>query len=167
MTTDDETLDDEQSEEGSDIRQLRSQAKEARDAKRAAQAAQEELAAVKREVEFRKAGIDPDDPKAKYFAKAYDGDLTAEAIRAEAEQAGILQAQEQQTPGDEQGAWQRTANAGQGATADGPKVDVMSELRAAKSPDEIAAIMERHGHDVQYTGPNNPEQPFMGNIVRG
>lgn len=163
--TDDDTLDDDQlTEESPNIRQLRDKAKRAGDAEREASEAREQLQALQREVEFRKAGIDPDDPKAKYFAKAYDGDLTAEAIKAEAEQAGILQPPAEQTPGDEQNAWQRTASAAQGATTDGPKTDVMTELQNAKSPDEIAAIMQRHGHDVQYTG---PQSDFLGGFSRG
>lgn len=48
-----------------------------------------EAATLRRELAFRRAGVDPDDPKAKYFVKGYDGELTAEAIKAEADAAGI------------------------------------------------------------------------------
>lgn len=45
---------------------------------------------LKRENAFLKAGIKPDDPKAKYFVRGYDGELTADAILAEAKAAGVI-----------------------------------------------------------------------------
>jgi hypothetical protein len=36
-----------------------------------------------RALEFAKAGVSLDDPKAKWFLKGYDGDLTAEAIKTD------------------------------------------------------------------------------------
>lgn len=41
---------------------------------------------------FARAGVPVDDPGARYFVKAYDGELTAEAIKAAAVEARILQA---------------------------------------------------------------------------
>lgn len=49
--------------------------------------------AIKRENAFLKAGINPDDPKVKYFAKAYDGPLETAAILAEAKAAGFISEQ--------------------------------------------------------------------------
>ena len=46
---------------------------------------------LKRELAFFKAGIDTDDPKMKYFAKGYDGEMEAEAIKAAAVEAGFYQ----------------------------------------------------------------------------
>jgi hypothetical protein len=43
----------------------------------------------KRELEFYKAGI-PDTPQTRYFRKGYDGDLSVEAIRAAAAEAGFI-----------------------------------------------------------------------------
>lgn len=51
---------------------------------------EQELAAAKRELAFTKAGINPDDPRMKYFVRGYDGDLTAEAVRQAALEAGFL-----------------------------------------------------------------------------
>ena len=45
---------------------------------------------AKRELAFYKAGISPDDPKASYFIKGYDGDLDPEKIRAAATEAGFI-----------------------------------------------------------------------------
>ena len=53
-------------------------------------AARAELDAAKRQLAFSKAGIDPDDPAAKYFIKGYDGDLDPEAIRAEGVAARLI-----------------------------------------------------------------------------
>lgn len=46
--------------------------------------------ALARENAFLKAGVKTDDPKLSYFYKGYDGDLTADAIRAAAVDAGFL-----------------------------------------------------------------------------
>ena len=60
--------------------------------------AEQEAAQAKRELAFYKAGISPDDKAASYFIKGYEGDLSVEAIRAAAEDAGFLRAA---TGGDE------------------------------------------------------------------
>lgn len=52
--------------------------------------ARAELEAAKRQLAFSRAGIDIDDPAAKYFVKAYDGELDPEVIRAEAVAARLL-----------------------------------------------------------------------------
>lgn len=52
-----------------------------------------DLQAAKRELAFLKAGINPEDPKMKYFVKGYEGDLSAEAVRQAALEAGFLASQ--------------------------------------------------------------------------
>lgn len=64
-----------------------------------------------RDLAFLKAGVDPDSPKAKYFVKAYDGDLTVDAIKAEAVAAGLVESEDDgagDIPADEQAAHKRT-----------------------------------------------------------
>lgn len=73
---------------------------ELRRAKKAKEKAEKELAQYKRAETFRKAGIDTDDPRFAYFAKGYDGDLTADAIREEAIRAGFVQEQPEAPEGD-------------------------------------------------------------------
>jgi len=163
--TDDDTL-DESAEDNPNIRQLREQAKEAKEARKAAEQAQAELAALQRENAFRKVGIDPDDPKTKYFAKAYDGELTAEAIKAEAEAAGFLAQPADPTGADEQAAWQRTASAAAGASAEDQQPDPLAQLRAAKSPEEITAIMERLIPGVVHYGDEGAENDSMVPFVK-
>ncbi len=49
-----------------------------------------QLAEANRREQFARAGIPIDDPAAKYFVRGYDGDLTAEAIRAAAVEARVI-----------------------------------------------------------------------------
>lgn len=95
--------------ESKDLRLLRKKAKERDDAV-------SERDNARRELEFFKAGI-PDTPQAKYFRKGYDGDLTAEAIRAAAAEVGLV---EVETADDaeleEQDGLDRIAAASKGAT---------------------------------------------------
>ena len=60
----------------------------------AGRAAQEQLAQAQRELAFHKAAIPMDAPGISYFVKGYDGDLTADAIRKAAQDAGFLKAPE-------------------------------------------------------------------------
>lgn len=71
------------------VRRLEAEAK-------AGKEATAKLAAAERELAFNKAGVDPSHPAASYFSKAYDGDVTPEAIKEKwAEIAGA-------TPGAQQ-----------------------------------------------------------------
>lgn len=67
--------------------------KQIRELEKAAKAGRDALAkaaALEREVTFRSAGIDPNDTRLKYFVKGYEGDLSAESIKAAAVEAGFL-----------------------------------------------------------------------------
>ena len=57
---------------------------------------EQELANAKRELAFIKAGINPDDPKMRYFVKGYEGEMSAEAVREAALEAGFLTSQQSQ-----------------------------------------------------------------------
>ena len=95
-----------------------------RRAQKAQKKAEREAQEAKRAMAFLKAGIDPDSPKAKYFVKGYEGEITAEAIRTEALAAGIIeQEQEQvdQTPVDAQA---RVAAAASGVGQDDAELAV-------------------------------------------
>lgn len=52
-----------------------------------------ELARLQRELAFTKAGINPDDPRMRYFVKGYEGELSADSVRQAAMEAGFLQTQ--------------------------------------------------------------------------
>ncbi len=55
-----------------------------------AEAAEGRLVALERAEAFRSAGVDPSSKMGSYFVKGYDGELTVEAIQAEARDAGLL-----------------------------------------------------------------------------
>lgn len=93
----------------------------------ARKAAERERDQARRETAFLRAGIDPEAKGiAAYFVKGYDGDLSPEAIKAAATEAGVLQpapptAQDQRQQ-ESLAASQRVASFSQDATA-APNVD--------------------------------------------
>lgn len=96
-----EEFDDEQERmvqiPGAELKRLKKESKEGRAALAEREAAQRELA-------FYKAGVDLDHPVANYFVKAYDGEISADAVRAEwAKLTG------QQTTGQQDAAAQEVA----------------------------------------------------------
>lgn len=98
--------------------QLRRQAKEAQKERDALQA---QLAAATRDSAMARAGVDLTDPRAKYFVKAYDGDETPEAIKAEWAQfsntSGAAPQQPTQKDVADAAAMTRIENAAAGGTA--------------------------------------------------
>lgn len=107
-----------------------------------------ELAKRDREVAFRKAGVDPDDAKARYFVKGYDGELTAEAIRKEAEGIGLVAVQEP-TPEEKEAAAAegRVVGASSGAppTTPGGEAAMRAEFEAADTSEKIVAVARKYG----------------------
>jgi hypothetical protein len=64
-----------------------------RRAEKAAKDAKAEADALKRELAFTRAGLDPEkDPRLSYFIKGYDGEATPDAILKAAQDAGFVQA---------------------------------------------------------------------------
>ena len=105
---------------------------------------EEELAQIRRELAFTKAGINPDDPKMRYFVKGYDGELTAEAVRAAAVEAGFV-AQQASDPGLAQVAQSqdRVMSAAAGAiTEDASESAALARLEAAMDEGGIDAMLE-------------------------
>lgn len=84
MTIDNDFADSGDNENGGvDIKSLR----DAADRGRKAAAKAEKL---ERENAFLRAGVDPDDSKLGYFYRGYDGELSVDAIRAAAVEAGFV-----------------------------------------------------------------------------
>lgn len=113
----------------SEIKSMRQQAAEAEQAKR--------------ELAFVKAGIDTSDNAAKYFVKAYDGELTADAIKQAAVEARLLSAPSQQTEDlqAEQNAWSRTNQVAAGAGSSFQVPDIQTRIANAESEAEVLAIL--------------------------
>lgn len=111
----------------------------------------EELAALKsaqRELVFLKAGINPDDPKAKYFVKGYDGEMTVEAIRQAAEEASYIPSQRKEIQQDAE-AFSRVNRAATFGETSEPVVDYAEKIRKAKSPDEVMQILAQARQEAE------------------
>ncbi len=147
--------DEDESSDGNTVtlarKQIRSMERDAKQARKAT----EENQRLLRELAFVKAGIDPDDPKLKYFVKGYEGEITAEAIRAAAEADGFLTAM---TTNNDATAQDRLSNASAGAThsappttPDGIEAQQIEELREADRTGGKAAVLAKireHGHNI-------------------
>lgn len=106
---------------------------------------------LEREMAFAKAKLDLDDPRIGYFVKAYDGELTSEAIRAKAEEVGFIRAQQQEAPpSSEVQAHQRFVQASQGA-GDVMNVKLEDAIAQAKTAEEVLELMERAGFPTTRT----------------
>jgi hypothetical protein len=90
-----------------------------------------------------KAGIDTSDSAARYFVKAYDGELTADAITQAAVEARLLSAPSQQTEDlqAEQNAWSRTNQVAAGAGSSFNIPDIETRIANANSEAEVLAIL--------------------------
>jgi hypothetical protein len=100
--------------------------------------------AAERELAFAKAGVDLADPKLSYFAKGYSGDLTPDAIKQEAINAGFLadpQPSNEEVERDtELDAHDRLGNAAAGAgTPD--KMDLGQKMREAFAAEGQAGVL--------------------------
>lgn len=161
----DEPIDDdpepEPQPENHDLRRLREKAKGADDARADAEAARRELA-------FVRAGIDPDDARQRYFVEGYKGDLTPDAIKAEATTAGFLgQVHTSEPEGmtdQERAAFAATTSAAAGGHHEPPAEDIYAPFRnqtyrtTGGEPPEtfgarLAQTLAANGGEVAFDGP--------------
>lgn len=105
---------------------------------------EQELANAKRELAFIKAGINPDDPKMRYFVKGYEGDLTAEAVRAAALEAGFLASQDRSEQAQAvQSAQERVMTAAAGAVIeDSSEAAALARMEQAMEEGGVDAMFE-------------------------
>lgn len=137
-----------------------------RKAANAASARDQELAGLRRQMAFMQAGIDPADKKLSYFAKGYEGELDAAAIKAAAMEAGFLSETPATPPTPPPGqypgmyssdaqpflmpeieAMQRMNTATQGVSGAQVTADAMyrQALAGAKTPAEAIEVMQKFG----------------------
>ena len=90
---------------------------------------------------FVKAGIDPELPISKYFLKAYDGELTADAIREAGIEAGLLKDTEAESIKQEAGTWNRTNDIAAGSETE-PQVDFVTRIAQARSQAEVEKLLD-------------------------
>ena len=93
-----------------------------------------------RELAFVKAGIDPELPISKYFVKAYDGELSADAIREAGIEAGLLKDTQADSIKQEAGTWNRTNQIAAGSDSE-PPVDFVQRISQAKSQAEVEKLL--------------------------
>jgi hypothetical protein len=103
---------------------------------------------AKRELLFLKAGINPDDPKAKYFVKGYDGELSVEAIRTAAEESSYIPSQRKEIEQDAEAFGRLNRAATHGETSE-PLVDYADKIRKAKSPDEVMQLLAQARQEAE------------------
>jgi hypothetical protein len=133
---------------------FRKRLKAARDeAETAKQAAEERASAAERKLAFAEAGVPLNDPRSKYFVKGYEGELTAEAIQAEAAAFGLTAAPANSIQPAEATALNTMGQAGDGQAVPGA-ADFAAEYAAAAAlpPREgsakVAEIAARQGVQV-------------------
>ena len=111
---------------------------------------QERLSGYERRDVFRSAGLDLEDRQVSYFVKAYDGEMDAEAIRAEAEDAGFVGRNASASSPSPMmrntlDAEQRIAAAGEGGDPVS-QADLNSRIAATNTEAELRALMENEGY---------------------
>jgi hypothetical protein len=129
---------------------LESQLAEAKSAREAAEASALEAMSAKRELSFVKAGVNPDDPAAKWFVKAYDGELSVEAIKAAATEARLLATnppQQQQRQAD-LAVHRQISEASANATTPDAQEAYRAELATAKNAKQAMEIVRKYGGAV-------------------
>lgn len=117
---------------------------------------EDRAAAAERELAFAKAGLPLSDPKMGYFVKGYDGDLTPEAIKAAAEEAGFLTTTERPSvPPEELAAHQQAANFTAGGQPEGvfqgpvhENPQYQQEMQQAVTPEQAMAVMAKYGSPI-------------------
>ena len=111
---------------------------------------QERLSGYERRDVFRSAGLDLEDRQVSYFVKAYDCEMDAEVIRAEAEAAGFVGRNASASSSspikrDALDAEQRIAVAGEGGDPVS-QADLNSRIAATNTEAELRALMENEGY---------------------
>jgi len=108
---------------------------------------------MQRKEVFRDAGLDPSNKMTEYFMKGYEGELSVQAIQAEANDAGLSamtttasigNLAEQQAQADQFETERRIQQAGDDA---GPVADanLIELIKQTKNPEELRAIWESNG----------------------
>ena len=123
----------------------------AKEAEARAAAAESRLSGYERQDTFRSAGIDLDDPRSQYFMIGYEGEMDADAIRAEAEAAGFM-GSDASASAPPSPMMQNTLYAEERITVAGEggdpvsQADLNARIAATKNPEELRALMESEGY---------------------
>lgn len=136
---DEDFIEDDYEESVPETNPVRARMKQLEKENREAKKLLAELQSQAKELEFVKAGVNTADPKFKYFVKAYDGEMTSEAIKQALVEAQLITPQA--SPADvDKAAWQQSNRIAAGAetTSEGPSW--LKRINDATSESEITAI---------------------------
>lgn len=107
---------------------------------------EQELADLRRELAFAKAGLPMNDPKMNYFVKGYEGEMSADAIRQAALEAGFLASQAQSEDPSlavADAAQQRVMSASSGVSYEGLSEEAaLAQLESAMEEGGIEAMLD-------------------------
>lgn len=125
---------------------VRAQLRKTEERLKASEAKAKEFEMAARELEFMKAGVDISAPGAKYFVKAYDGELKAESIRVAAEEANLIQSvqKNEQIPTSEKDAWKRVGDAAKAGEKVEPTISWEERIGNAKNEKEVNLLMAQY-----------------------
>lgn len=135
-------------------RKLEADAKEGKRASREAEIAKQEAAQAKRELALMKAGIDLESGTGKLFAKAYDGEATPEAIKAAAQEFGLVPTSQTTEVQNDLSAIDRISQASAGATGSVAPTAI-DEIRNAKSQEDIIKVLQANGITISNEQPGS------------
>ena len=105
---------------------------------------------AQRKLAFVEAGVDFSAPISRYFVKAYDGEMTADAIRQAATEANLISVtQKKPEIQAEQNAWDRVQKASRASEqSDGP-VDWAAKITNAHNEQEVLQILAQANQAAQ------------------
>ena len=134
------------------VRKLEQEAKEGKAAKRQAEDARNEADAAKRELALIKSGVDVESPTGKLFAKAYDGEISVEAIKAAATEYGLIATSQTSEVKSDLDALDRISQAAAGSTgAIAPTA--LDAIRNAADPSEVMKVLRENNIVISHDQP--------------
>lgn len=136
-------------------RRMERELKDSKAALKTANEAKSEGEAAKKELAFLKAGVDTSKGTGKLLAMSYSGELTMEAIKAQAEEYGLIPTSQTSEVSQEIAAIDRVSAASVGSTGFVPPSGE-SEMRAAKTPDEVIRLAQKFGIPISNEQPGQP-----------
>jgi hypothetical protein len=137
--------DNDETETGEETQENPGDIKSLRQAASGKKQLEKELLETKRLLAFARAGIDPDDPRMKYFVKGYEGDLTAQAVREAATEAGFItvKSSESKVPQEIAEAQDRVVSAAVGASVQNSnEAAILSQMEQAMQEGGVDAMLE-------------------------
>ena len=108
-----------------------------------------EATEAQRKLAFVEAGVDLNAPISRYFVKAYDGEMTAEAIRQAATEANLIGVTQKKSEVQaEQNAWNRLQKASRASEENDGPVDWNTKIANAKNSDEVMQILAQANQEA-------------------